>query len=67
MAFKRTTGFDYYKVLPGQDYFNPKFKTAAPGKTAGKAGSNRKALLQILLTESVEWIQQQDPNQPFFS
>ena len=50
---KEPTGFDYYKVLPGQGrYFNPKFKTMPPGKTAGKAGSNRKDLLQILLVQN---------------
>lgn len=65
---KEPTGFDYYKVLPGQGrYFNPKFKTAATWENGWKGGIEQEGFTaDIIGTESVEWIQQQDPNQPFF-
>ena len=53
---KEPTGFDYYKVLPGQGrYFNPKFKTAATWENGWKGGIEQEGFTaDIIGTESVE-------------
>jgi len=62
------TGFDYYKVLPGQGrYFNPIFKTAENWEYGWKGGKEQKGFSSdIIGTESLEWIDEQDPDKPFF-
>lgn len=62
------TGFNYYKVLPGQGrYFNPIFKTAENWEYGWKGGKEQKGFSSdIIGTESLEWIDEQDPDKPFF-
>ena len=62
------TGFDYYKVLPGQGrYFNPVFKTAENWEYGWKGGKEQKGFSSdIIGDESLEWITQRDPDKPFF-
>ncbi len=62
------TGFDYYKVLPGQGrYFNPVFKTAENWEYGGKGGVEQEGFsTDIIGDESIEWINNQDPDTPFF-
>lgn len=62
------TGFDYYKVLPGQGrYFNPKFKTIANWDYGWKGGIEQEGFTtDIIGSESIDWIKKQNPNQPFF-
>ena len=70
MALERTepTGFDYYKVLPGQGrYFDPVFKTAENWEYGWKGGKEQKGFSSdIIGTESLDWIDAQDPEKPFF-
>lgn len=62
------TGFDYYKVLPGQGrYFDPVFKTAENWEYGWKGGKEQKGFSSdIIGTESLDWIDAQDPETPFF-
>jgi len=62
------TGFDYYKVLPGQGrYFDPVFKTAENWEYGWKGGKEQKGFSSdIIGTESLDWIDAQDPEAPFF-
>lgn len=62
------TGFDYYKVLPGQGrYFNPLFKTAENWEYGWKGGKEHQGFSSdIIGDESVAWIKKQDPEKPFF-
>jgi arylsulfatase A-like enzyme len=62
------TGFDYYKVLPGQGrYFDPVFKTAENWEYGWKGGKEQKGFSSdIIGDESIEWMAQQSDDQPFF-
>jgi len=62
------TGFDYYKVLPGQGrYFDPLLKTKENWEYGGKGGTVHQGFSSdIIGDESIEWIKAQDQNQPFF-
>ena len=60
------TGFDYYKVLPGQGrYFDPLLKTKENWEYGGKGGTVHQGFSSdIIGDESIEWIKAQDQNQP---
>jgi arylsulfatase A-like enzyme len=55
------TGFDYWKVLPGQgDYYNPAFLT--PDGRVEETGY----VTDIITDETLEWLETgRDPNKPF--
>jgi arylsulfatase A-like enzyme len=55
------TGFDYWSVLPGQgDYFDPEF--IGPNGVEVEPGY----ATDIITDKSIAWMQQRDPQRPFF-
>lgn len=62
------TGFDYYKVLPGQGrYFDPLLKTADNWEYGWKGGEVHKGFSSdVIGDESIAWMAAQDPDKPFF-
>lgn len=64
------SGFDYYKVLPGQGlYFNPLFKEKGkPWLDHNKGGEPYKGhSSDVISNETIKWLKgQRDPSKPFF-
>ena len=62
------TGFDYYKVLPGQGrYFDPLLKTADNWEYGSKGGEVHKGFsTDVIADESIAWMATQNPDKPFF-
>lgn len=62
------TGFDYYKVLPGQGrYFDPLLKTAENWEYGSKGGVVHKGFSSdVIADESIAWMATQNPDKPFF-
>ena len=55
------TGFDFWSVLPGQgDYFDPEM--IEMGECATETGY----ITDIITEKALEWLQNCDPNRPFF-
>ena len=55
------SGFDYYKITPGQgEYYNPDF--IENGKKINEKGY----ITDIIADESLEWISKRDTTKPFF-
>ena len=65
---KEPSGFDYYKVLPGQGlYNNPYFKTKENWEDGYKGGEQESGFsADIIGDNSVEWLKKIDNNKPFF-
>ena len=62
------TGFDFFKVLPGQGvYNNPRFKTAENWENGNNGGQIQNGFsTDIIADESIKWLDNRDPNKPFF-
>ena len=65
---KEPTGFDYYKVLPGQGlYNNPFFKTKDNWEDGYKGGIQESGFsADIIGDSSIEWLKKIDDDKPFF-
>ena len=65
---KEPSGFDYYKVLPGQGkYNNPLFKTKENWEDGYKGGVEESGFsADIIGDSSIDWLKKRDPNKPFF-
>ena len=65
---KEPSGFDYYKVLPGQGkYNNPLFKTRENWEDGYKGGVEESGFsADIIGDSSIDWLKKRDPNKPFF-
>ena len=65
---KEPTGFDYYKVLPGQGlYNNPFFKTKDNWEDGYKGGAQESGFsADIIGDSSIEWLKKIDDDKPFF-
>ena len=65
---KEPSGFDYYKVLPGQGLYNdPYFKTSENWEDGYKGGEQESGFsADIIGDNSVEWLKKIDNNKPFF-
>ena len=65
---KEPSGFDFYKVLPGQGlYNNPSFKTKDNWENGAKGGQTEIGFsTDIIADSSIEWLKQVDKSKPFF-
>ena len=65
---KEPSGFDYYKVLPGQGLYNdPYFKTKENWKDGYQGGEREKGFSSDIVGDSsIEWLKKIDRNKPFF-
>ena len=65
---KEPSGFDYYKVLPGQGLYNdPYFKTKENWKDGYQGGVREKGFSSDIIGDSsIEWLKKIDRNKPFF-
>jgi len=65
---KEPSGFDYYKVLPGQGlYNNPYFKTKDNWEDGYKGGIQETGFsADIIGDSSIEWLKKIDGKKPFF-
>ena len=65
---KEPSGFDYYKVLPGQGLYNdPYFKTKENWKDGYQGGIREKGFSSDIIGDSsIEWLKKIDRNKPFF-
>ncbi|MBL7111606.1 MAG: sulfatase [Bacteroidales bacterium] len=55
------TGFDYWKILPGQgEYWDPEMIET------GKKSVNKGYVTNIITDETINWIKNRDKNKPFF-
>ena len=65
---KEPSGFDYYKVLPGQGlYKNPFFKTKENWEDGYKGGKQESGFsADIIGDNSIEWLKNIDDDKPFF-
>ena len=55
------TGFDYWKILPGQgDYWDPKMVEM------GDTAINKGYVTDIIADQTIDWIKNRDTNKPFF-
>jgi arylsulfatase A-like enzyme len=61
------TGFDYWKVLPGQGlYHNPTFREMDPNIPGGKEITQKGYVTDIITDDSINWMKKRDPSKPFF-
>ena len=65
---KQPTGFDYFKVLPGQGrYHDPILKTKDNWQDGNKGGVEHKGFSADVIGDlSVEWLKNRQAEQPFF-
>ena len=65
---KEPSGFDYYKVLPGQGLYNdPYFKTRENWEDGSKGGLQEKGFsADIIGDSSIDWLKKIDKDKPFF-
>ncbi len=65
---KQPTGFDYFKVLPGQGrYHDPILKTKDNWQDGNKGGVEHKGFSADVIGDlSVEWLKNRQTEQPFF-
>ena len=65
---KEPSGFDYYKVLPGQGLYNdPYFKTKENWEDGSRGGKKEKGFsADIIGDSSIEWLKKIDNTRPFF-
>ena len=64
---KEPSGFDYYKVLPGQGLYNdPYFKTRENWEDGSKGGLQEKGFsADIIGDSSIDWLKKIDKDKPF--
>lgn len=65
---KEPSGFDYYKVLPGQGLYNdPYFKTSENWEDGNRGGVKEKGFsTDIIGDSSIDWLKKMDTGKPFF-
>ena len=65
---KEPSGFDYYKILPGQGkYNNPIFKLKENWGEDNKGGVQENGFSSDLIGDSsIEWLKKRDSEEPFF-
>ncbi|MFK7982807.1 MAG: sulfatase, partial [Saprospiraceae bacterium] len=65
---KQPTGFDYFKVLPGQGrYHNPILKTKENWEDGNKGGTEHQGFSADVIGDlSVEWLAKRNKDEPFF-
>ena len=65
---KEPSGFDFYKVLPGQGkYNNPVFKTKENWEDGHKGGTQESGFsADIIGDSSIEWLKKRKSKKPFF-
>ncbi|MFX0100636.1 MAG: sulfatase [Candidatus Hodarchaeota archaeon] len=61
------TGFDYWKVLPGQgDYHDPLFIEMDPDTPGGKRNRQKGYTTDIITDDTINWLKNRDKDKPFF-
>ncbi|MHA2000292.1 MAG: sulfatase/phosphatase domain-containing protein, partial [Promethearchaeota archaeon] len=61
------TGFDYWKVLPGQgSYHNPVFYEIDPQTPGGKRVQGKGYVTDLITDDSINWLKNRDKSKPFF-
>jgi len=65
---KEPSGFDYYKILPGQGkYNNPVFKTKENWEEGYKGGVQEVGFSSDIIGDSsIDWLKKRDSKDPFF-
>ena len=65
---KEPSGFDYYKVLPGQGLYNdPYFKTRENWEDGSRGGLQENGFsADIIGDSSIDWLRKIDKDKPFF-
>lgn len=65
---KQPTGFDYFRVLPGQGrYHDPILKTADNWQDANKGGEAHAGFSSDVIGDfSIDWLENRDSEKPFF-
>ena len=65
---KEPSGFDYYKVLPGQGkYNNPVFKTKENWEDGYKGGKQEPGFsTDVIGNSTIEWLEKREKTEPFF-
>lgn len=62
------TGFDYWKVLPGQGkYHNPEFFEIDPDTPGGRKVEEEGYATDLITDCTLDWLKQRDTNRPFFA
>ncbi|MBN1676706.1 MAG: sulfatase [Kiritimatiellae bacterium] len=61
------TGFDYWKVLPGQGkYHNPEFFEIDPATPGGRKVEEKGYATDLITDYTLDWLRQRDAGKPFF-